>query len=327
MKMKWQERPSHSNRMPERWFRRALWLVAVVFAAFLIGLGGKIVGELPTVSQYKELHDYIDRNRFDPLEKERETLAKQQNALAEAMEQASLALDKQQTQTRKEQERFDNWLAARAVTEQSSQNPEVIRQTRALDELKDKEQQLQQKIDALNQQQLDGNQRLGRIQTQIDLLEQQAQELKTADDHRIELKAFLYRLALTLPLLAAAGYLFAKQRQSRWWPFVWGFIYFALFAFFCRACALSAQLRRVCPLHRRHHYYRIGRPLRHYGHEPLSRTQKSRRGPAQQSAPAANELRCRPIAHQQKHLPRLRAPAQLPAARYGLLPTLRHQPV
>lgn len=232
MKMKLQERPSHSNRMPERWFRRALWLVAVVFAAFLIGLGGKIVGELPTVSQYKELHDYIDRNRFDPLEKEREALAKRQHALAEAMEQARLALDKQQAQTRKEQERFDNWLAARTATEQSSQNPEVIRQTRALDELKDKEQQLQQKIDALNQQQLDGNQRFGRIQTQIDLLEQQAQERKTADDRRIELKTFLYRLALTLPLLAAAGYLFAKQRQSRWWPFVWGFIYFALFAFF-----------------------------------------------------------------------------------------------
>jgi thiol:disulfide interchange protein len=37
---------------------------------------------------------------------------------------------------------------------------------------------------------------------------------------------------LTLPLLVVAGWLFAKKRQSTWWPFVWGFIYFALFAFF-----------------------------------------------------------------------------------------------
>lgn len=30
---------SKSLRLSEKWFRRGLWLVAVVFASFLIGLG------------------------------------------------------------------------------------------------------------------------------------------------------------------------------------------------------------------------------------------------------------------------------------------------
>jgi predicted RNA-binding Zn-ribbon protein involved in translation (DUF1610 family) len=39
-------------------------------------------------------------------------------------------------------------------------------------------------------------------------------------------------LALTLPLLVVAGWLFRTKRRSTYWPFVWGFIFFALFTFF-----------------------------------------------------------------------------------------------
>ena len=63
-------------------------------------------------------------------------------------------------------------------------------------------------------------------------MERDAHDKLAAERRRVELRVFLYRLALTLPLLAVAGWLFAKKRQGTWWPFVWGFIFFALFAFF-----------------------------------------------------------------------------------------------
>ena len=79
---------------------------------------------------------------------------------------------------------------------------------------------------------LDAQQARDRAEAAIAPIEARAQTAYDAALRQSELRVFLYRLALTLPLLVIAGYLFVRQRKSQWWPFVWGFILFALFAFF-----------------------------------------------------------------------------------------------
>ena len=51
---------SKSLRLSEKWFNRGLWLVAIVFASFLIGLGGTVVGDLPKVEKKLVLDDFTD---------------------------------------------------------------------------------------------------------------------------------------------------------------------------------------------------------------------------------------------------------------------------
>ena len=58
---------SKSLRLSEKWYQRGLWLVAFVFAGFLIGLGGTIVGDLPKVEPQVETNDFIDKPQADPL--------------------------------------------------------------------------------------------------------------------------------------------------------------------------------------------------------------------------------------------------------------------
>ena len=232
MKIKVNRRPAASNRVPEQWFRRALWLVALIFASFLIGLGGKIVGDLPQVQEARTLESYVTAPDYPKHTAEKARLETEQSRLIQEAEQAQLAVSAHQTTLSNAESTYRNWLAARSVSEQSDQNPEVLKRTRELDTLKQTELVLQQKADQIAQQQLNVEQRIERLNTQISAAETTAAELKAADDRRNELQVFLYRLALTLPLLLAAGYLFAKKRQSKWWPFVWGFIFFALFAFF-----------------------------------------------------------------------------------------------
>lgn len=222
---------SAGNRLPEKWFRRGLWLIAFIFASFLIGLGGKVINDLPSVEQTRELDDYMGEKGI-LLQQTRDRLNEEDTRLTEEAERSALELEKQRNQTAAEQQSLQNWLAARSATEQSEQNPEVIARTRKLDELKAKEQTLQQQYAAIQQRQLDNRQQRDRNEKELEQEQNDASKLKEKDDRRIELQVFLYRLALTLPLLLIGGYLFAKKRRSRWWPFVWGFIYFALFAFF-----------------------------------------------------------------------------------------------
>ena len=58
---------SKALRLSEKWFRRGLWLVAFVFAGFLVGLGGTIVSDLPKVEKPLRTEDFLDRAAADRL--------------------------------------------------------------------------------------------------------------------------------------------------------------------------------------------------------------------------------------------------------------------
>lgn len=223
---------SKSLRLSEKWFRRGLWVVALVFAGFLTGLGSTIVGDLPRVEHPLQLDDFIDRAAALPL---RETVAKaeeSQKAAQAALEQAQLRLEAARQANRNARETFSNWLSTRHATQLPDQDSELIARTKALDALKAAEDDAQKKVLAQRQVALDARQAQARASEQLAELNRAASKKMQEEARRVELRVFLYRLALTLPLLLVAGWLFAKKRKSTYWPFVWGFIIFALFAFF-----------------------------------------------------------------------------------------------
>lgn len=150
----------------------------------------------------------------------------------EALDQAQLNLKIAQADSQSARETFSNWLATRRVTERSQQDGELIKRTAHLDELKAAERSALAMVEAQQQAKLTASQTASRAQEQLQDMERDAQGALQKAQRAQELRVFLYRLALTLPLLVAAGWLFAKKRKNTYWPFVWGFIFFALFAFF-----------------------------------------------------------------------------------------------
>lgn len=221
-----------SLRVPERLFQIAMWAVSLVFANFLIGLGGKVVGDLPGVEQDLRLEQFIDTTAMAAVDAQVDSLRQAERAGEGERERSALTLAANERAYSAARESFSNWIATRTATTNAEQDPEVIARTRALDTLGAA---VEDAEDALGV--LDVN--LLRMRQQQEALVRQADDVRDAgrDDFEAalfwhELKIFGFRLALTLPLLLIAGWMIARKRKSDYWPLFRGFVLFALVAFF-----------------------------------------------------------------------------------------------
>ena len=219
-------------RWSEKWFHRGLWLVAFVFAWFLVGLGSTIVGDLPQVEQQRTLDDFLDPQRAPQLRQAIDAAQRAARDAQDALDQAQLRHRTAQANHRAARDTFGSWLATRNATQRPEQDPELIERTQQLEGYRRSEREALAAVEAQQQAALNARQAQQRAQAELAQMQEGGRQSYESARRAQELRVFLYRLALTLPLLVAAGWLFAKQRKSTYWPFVWGFVFFALFAFF-----------------------------------------------------------------------------------------------
>src|SRR5688572_20785631 len=104
---------SKALRLSEKWFQRGLWLVAFVFAAFLIGLGGTVVGDLPQVERSLGMDDFLEQPAATQLRERIKADERAGREAQEALEQARLRHLVAQANSRTASETFSNWLATR----------------------------------------------------------------------------------------------------------------------------------------------------------------------------------------------------------------------
>lgn len=130
---------SKALRLPEKWFRRGLWLVAVVFASFLIGLGGLVVGDLPQVESPRTVEDFIAPEAAEPVKAEIKAADADHDKAETALENARLKYQAAQSRYRSARETFDNWVATRRATARPEQDSELLSRTQVLDAIKQEE--------------------------------------------------------------------------------------------------------------------------------------------------------------------------------------------
>ncbi|HJQ20926.1 MAG TPA: zinc ribbon domain-containing protein [Gemmatimonadaceae bacterium] len=221
-----------SLRVPEKLFSLAMWVVSLLFASFLIGLGGKLVGDLPGVQQYITPDQFLDSAQIRRSDLGRVALRRRLDDLGSSEERARLTLQAASNAYRTRRESFSNWIQTRTATTNPQQDPEVVRRTHELDELNAAQRAAQAEVDRLEGEQLTVRQSMDSLERARATLQTGAQRRYERARFGVELRVFLIRLAITLPLLLVAWWLVLRKRRSPYWPLARGFVLFAVFTFF-----------------------------------------------------------------------------------------------
>ena len=218
--------------LPEKLFTLAMWAVSFLFAGFLIGLGGKVVGDLPGVRQDLTLEQFLDSARLARMAHERDSLTRLQDDRQSAVERARLTATAATNAYNARRESFSNWIATRRATTDPRQDPEVLSRTHELDGLNAGARAAQAEVDRLDAEVLAATQGLSRLDRQRADMNEAAQGRYERALFRLQLRVFLIRLAITLPLLLIAWWMVLRRRRSQYWPLYRGFVLFAIFTFF-----------------------------------------------------------------------------------------------
>jgi len=221
-----------SLRVPEGVFRLLMWVVSFVFAGFLVGLGGRVIADLPRLESRLALEQFADPSALSSARAEIQKLEARERDLTDQRDQASLSFTAVSNAYQSARASFTNWVQTRAATTDPAQDPEVLRRTRELDKLKASEREAQSTLERLDKELLDTRQALAARTEAVRNLLADADSAYESALFRQELRVFAARLALTLPLLLIAGWMVAKKRNSDYWLLMRGFVLFAVFTFF-----------------------------------------------------------------------------------------------
>jgi hypothetical protein len=221
-----------SLRVPERLFHVVMWIVSLVFAGFLVGLGGKIIGDLPKFEAPLDIEQFADRAAVASARGDIERLTRAERETAERQERARLSLTASSNAYQSARASFENWVATRHATTDPQQDQDVLRRTQELDGLKGSERRAQEAVEAADKEALDVRQSLSARRRALDEQLRAATGAYQRARFTQELRVFGFRLLLTLPLLAISAWLIARRRHGQYWPLSRGFVLFSAFTFF-----------------------------------------------------------------------------------------------
>lgn len=219
-------------RVPERLYKGVLWLISIVFAAFLVGFGNLVIGDLPQVETRIERSDFVETPEVTQLRSELSSVNGERAAINDRLDLIRIQQRQAASETQSAKQTFEAWIKTRTATTDPTQDPEVIRRTRELEQLQQNERSINNSVSELESELTELEQKSNAIYDELSEAELTGIPAFERAQFWQELRIFALRLLITLPMLGFAAWLVAKRRNGDYWPISRGFVLAAVFVFF-----------------------------------------------------------------------------------------------
>ncbi len=221
-----------SSKKLERSSKILYFVISLALCVFLILLTNKLIEDIDTITTSPSMYDFQDQSVISA----NEALIQRSNDSIEIYSNKRYRIEQTIEAARSnysdEKESFDNWIKTRKTIGSPSNDIDVLNRAHRLDEFYKVQQEWRVQLSAIDDtiQQIRNSQdivhsRNSEEQARVDALFESA--LKDYD-----LKVFLLRLILVLPILIAGIWFVIKFRSNKYWPLFRGFSFYSLYAFF-----------------------------------------------------------------------------------------------
>jgi chromosome segregation ATPase len=158
-------------RVPERLYKGVLWLVSIVLAAFLVGFGNLIIGDLPQVETRVERSNFVETPEVIQLRSEMRTINQERATVSDRLDLLRIQQRQAESETASGKQTFEAWIQTRRATTDPPQDPEDIRRTRELEQLQQNERSVDNSVSALETELTELDQRSSAVFDQLSTAE------------------------------------------------------------------------------------------------------------------------------------------------------------
>ncbi len=221
-----------STRRPQKIYAIVMWVLSVIFAGFLIGLGSLVIRDIPRVDKQLTVDSFVDADQLASLYSREQELKDQLTPLRRVSEDVIQTRVSARADYNAAKARFDNWISTRTATQTAATNPEVLSRTQQLEALSARVREAGRAVETAETALRTQERNVSDTRSEISQLRTDAQPAYRKARRAQDLRVFGFRLMLTLPLLLAAAWMVMRKRGSAYWPLYRGFVLFSGFAFF-----------------------------------------------------------------------------------------------